>query len=61
MSAKQMKGETIGVTRVLGQEFNTTGLFGASKMGGQWQERGFPAWATIPSSQALALGRRWHF
>ncbi|MGH8685591.1 MAG: cytochrome b/b6 domain-containing protein, partial [Nitrosospira sp.] len=61
MSAKQMQGETIGVTRLLGQEFNTTGLFGASKMEGQWQERGFPAWATIPSSQALALGRRWHF
>ncbi len=61
MSAKQMKGETIGVTRVLGQEFNTTGLFGASKMEGQWRERGFPAWATIPSSQSLGLGRRWHF
>ncbi|MBA2491683.1 MAG: cytochrome b/b6 domain-containing protein [Sphingomonas sp.] len=61
MSAKQMNGETIGVTRLLGREFNTTGVFGASKMQGQWLEHGFPAWATVPSSQSLALGRRWHF
>ena len=61
MFAKQTKGETVGVTRLFGHEFDTTGVFGASKMGGQWQERGFPAWATIPSSQWLAMGRRWHF
>lgn len=24
-------------------------------------ERGFPSWLTIPSSQYLAMGRRWHF
>ncbi|MGH6974805.1 MAG: cytochrome b/b6 domain-containing protein [Stellaceae bacterium] len=23
--------------------------------------RGFPAWATLPSEQWLAMGRRWHF
>jgi thiosulfate reductase cytochrome b subunit len=61
MSANQTNGETIGVTRLFGQEFNTTGVFGASKVEGQWQERGFPAWATIPGSQWLAMGRRWHF
>ena len=25
------------------------------------EQRGFPAWATIPSYRSLADGRRWHF
>lgn len=53
-------GGLTGTTRVFGYEFNTTGVLGASKVDGQWTERGFPAWATLPSSQWLAMGRRWH-
>lgn len=47
----------IGVTRVAGAEFNTTGFLGLSSGRG----RGFPEWLTLPSYQALAAGRRWHF
>src|SRR5579871_3859000 len=53
---------TAGVTTIFGHAFNTTGVLGAS-LGddGSLEERGFPAWATLPSYQDLALGRRWHF
>jgi len=55
-------GEIRGVTTLFGHDFDTTGVLGASKnAAGRWSERGFPAWATIPSSQWLAMGRRWHF
>jgi thiosulfate reductase cytochrome b subunit len=56
------QGNPVGVTRVFGHEFNTTGVLGASAgMGGQPVQRGFPAWITLPSQQWLAMGRRWHF
>ena len=42
--------------------FNTTGVLGASRGDdGDLEERGFPSWATLPSYQDLAMGRRWHF
>ena len=51
-----------GVTHVLGREFDTTGLFGASKdRSGQLVARGFPWWATIPDNQWLSMARSWHF
>ncbi len=50
-----------GITEILGHKFDTTGVLGASKVEGQMTSRGFPAWATIPSLQWLAMGRRWHF
>ena len=40
---------------------NTTGILGASKEDGQWMQRGFPSWATLPGPQWLAMGRQWHF
>ncbi len=46
-----------GVTRVLGHDFETTGVLGVS--GGE--VRGFPAALTMPSGQALATGRVIHF
>lgn len=49
-------GEPRGITTILGHEFDTTGLLGYS--GGR--ARGFPAWATIPGPQWLAMGRQWH-
>ena len=53
---------TGGVTTVFRRRFNTTGFLGASVgEDGQLDERGFPSWATLPSYQDLAMGRRWHF
>ncbi|HTH16104.1 MAG TPA: cytochrome b/b6 domain-containing protein, partial [Magnetospirillum sp.] len=50
------EGEVRGVTSVFGRDLDTTGALGLS--GGL--ERGFPAWATLPGPQWLAMGRRWH-
>jgi len=51
-----------GVTRVLGHEYNTTGVLGLSKNAdGRLAARGFPWWATIPDNPWLALARSWHF
>lgn len=56
------QGNPVGVTRVFGHEFDTTGVLGVSAgMGGQPVPRGFPAWLTLPGPQWLAMGRRWHF
>jgi thiosulfate reductase cytochrome b subunit len=55
-------GEIRGVTTLFGHSFDTTGLFGASRNeGGALYRRGFPEWATLPTHQWLAMGRRWHF
>jgi thiosulfate reductase cytochrome b subunit len=52
----------MGVTRVLGREFDTTGVLGLSKNAdGRLAARGFPWWATIPDNQWLSLARSWHF
>jgi thiosulfate reductase cytochrome b subunit len=53
--------ELRGITEVLGHRFDTTGLLGASIEDGERVERGFPVWTTLPGSQWLAMGRRWHF
>ncbi len=51
-----------GVLRVAGAQVTTTGVLGVSKgADGQPAQRGFPRWATLPSVQDLATGRRWHF
>lgn len=52
---------TIGVTRVLGREFNTTGLLGLSDVDGEAQAVAFPRWATVPGYYSLAMARSWHF
>ncbi|MEO7008671.1 MAG: cytochrome b/b6 domain-containing protein [Caldimonas sp.] len=51
----------IGVTRIGSKEFDTTGVLGLSNVNGAPTGRAFPSWATIPSSQWLAMGRHWHF
>lgn len=54
-------GQLVGVTQVLGRDFVTTGLLGASKgPDGELAARGFPSWATLPGAHWLAMGRRWH-
>ncbi|MEB2847867.1 hypothetical protein GAO09_12220 [Rhizobiales bacterium RZME27] len=55
-------GDTVkGVTRIGSLSFDTTGVLGVSAVDGEQTARGFPAWATLPSYQDLATGRRWHF
>jgi thiosulfate reductase cytochrome b subunit len=61
-AGEDAEGDTVGVTRFLGREFNTTGLFGASANAeGDLVERGFPSWLTIPDNLWLSMARRWHF
>jgi len=53
-------GGTRGITEIGGRAFDTTGILGASRDGGEVVERGFPSWSTLPGEQWLAMGRRWH-
>jgi len=50
-----------GVTTIGKRHFDTTGWFGVSEDEGETLQRGFPAWATLPGPQWLAMGRLWHF
>ncbi|SFM61993.1 cytochrome b/b6 domain-containing protein [Methylobacterium pseudosasicola] len=51
-----------GVTTIFGKTFDTTGWLGSSAgADGEAADRGFPAWATLPSDQDLTGGRSWHF
>jgi thiosulfate reductase cytochrome b subunit len=60
-SRETADGQVAGVTQVLGRQFTTTGVLGASRgPNGELVERGFPSWVTIPGPQWLAMGRRWH-
>lgn len=59
-TARAQDGRLIGTTSVLGHEFDTTGILGASHADGRMTARGFPQWATLPGPQWLAMGRRWH-
>ena len=55
-------GERVGVTRVFGREFETTGLLGLSKYpNGEPNAHAFPSWITIPGGYSLAMARDWHF
>jgi len=46
-----------GRTAIFDRVFDTTGVLGVSN----GEQRGFPAWATLPSYQDLATGRLVHF
>ena len=51
-----------GVTRILGRDFDTTGLLGASHdASGEIVAATFPSWLTIPGNRWLSLARQWHF
>ncbi|RJS94795.1 cytochrome b/b6 domain-containing protein [Salinisphaera sp. Q1T1-3] len=54
-------GNPQGYLAIDGWHIPTTGVLGWSRADGQGQVRAFPAWATLPDSQWLALGRQWHF
>jgi len=54
--------DVIGVTRIFGHEFVTTGVLGASTdADGDVMPRTFPSWLTVPGDRWLAMARRWHF
>lgn len=61
IGAGQAGDNAAGVTTLFGHSFDTTGVLGLSKEGGEDTPRAFPAWITLPSDQDLAIGRRWHF
>jgi thiosulfate reductase cytochrome b subunit len=60
IGAQDTPSGPIGVTRIAGHEFVTTGVLGLSDVNGQPTNRAFPSWATIPGPQWLAMGRHWH-
>lgn len=61
MKADDTRAGPAGRTIVLGKEFDTNGILGASPEDGQQTERGFPTWLTLPHSTDLATGRVIHF
>jgi thiosulfate reductase cytochrome b subunit len=61
IGARDGAAGAVGVTRVAGLEWETTGVLGLSQADGRLYARGFPSWATVPGSQWLAAARRWHF
>ncbi|MBX9464222.1 MAG: cytochrome b/b6 domain-containing protein [Aquamicrobium sp.] len=61
IGAEDRGGDTVGYTKVLGFQMETTGLLGFSGEPGALQARAFPSWATIPSGRDLASGRVVHF
>ncbi len=61
INARDSAAGPVGVTRIAGREWDTTGVLGLSEADGRLQARGFPAWATVPGPQWLAMARRWHF
>ena len=61
-SQQDGSGKLKGVTKLLGYEFDTTGLLGVSADStGAPNDVAFPGWMTIPSHYSLAEGRLWHF
>ena len=51
----------MGVTRIFGREFDTTGILGLSRDDGELYAQAFPSWIAIPSHQWLSMARAWHF
>ncbi|HET7413893.1 MAG TPA: cytochrome b/b6 domain-containing protein [Pararhizobium sp.] len=54
-------GGVVGVTRLFGHRFDTTGVLGVSGGPDNIVVRAIPSWATIPSYYDLATGRVIHF
>ena len=61
-SRQSPQGETVGITRIFGYDFETTGFLGVARNPqGQLIRNTFPSWLTIPGNRWLAMARRWHF
>jgi thiosulfate reductase cytochrome b subunit len=61
LTAQQKPDGLHGIMQIGPLRFDTTGVLGASELDGRMQARGFPAWATLPGIQWLAMARQWHF
>ena len=62
ITTQESGDDVIGLTRLFGREWVTTGVLGASAGSeGDVVERTFPSWLTIPSNRWLSMARRWHF
>lgn len=61
IGAQDSPAGPIGVTRVAGREWQTTGVLGLSEVDGDLKSRAFPSWATVPGPQWLSMARHWHF
>jgi thiosulfate reductase cytochrome b subunit len=62
MRPMQHGDQVMGVTTILGWDFDTTGVLGvAIAPDGGYEIRGIPWAVTLPGSRNLAMGRRWHF
>ncbi|MEO7774630.1 MAG: cytochrome b/b6 domain-containing protein [Steroidobacteraceae bacterium] len=62
LARPEVTGNWVGITQVLGKEFETTGVLGLSRdPNGRMAQRGFPHWLTLPSTGWLSMARRWHF
>jgi thiosulfate reductase cytochrome b subunit len=57
----QADGGTRGQAVIGSLHFDTTGVLGVSKEGGELVARGWPEWLTIPGPTDLADARHWHF
>ena len=61
-AVEQPDGSYSGITTIGSTQFDTTGVLGLSRdASGEYENRGFPGWITLPSYRDLATGRRWHF
>ena len=55
-------GNLVGVTRIFGHDFVTTGWLGAARgPNAEVIATTFPSWLTIPDYRWLSMARRWHF
>jgi thiosulfate reductase cytochrome b subunit len=55
-------GAPVGVTRIAGWSFVSTGVLGVSSDSERGVvRRAFPTWLTLPAGPGLALARDWHF
>jgi thiosulfate reductase cytochrome b subunit len=59
---EQLEGPPIGWTKIGNILVDTTGTLGVfTDFDGFLSGRAFPYWITLPATQNLAEGRRWHF
>ena len=61
ITSEETGGSNRGVVYLGDRKFDTTGVLGLSKDNGIETDRAFPSWVTLPATQDLATGRRWHF
>jgi thiosulfate reductase cytochrome b subunit len=61
IGSEDAAGGTHGYVRLGPWRVDTAGVLGWSKFEGEYVERAWPDWMTVPSFQDLADARHWHF